>query len=235
MSGQGPSVTLLGEFALDSGGGQVGLPREAQRLVAYLALDGQERTREHVARRLWPDAGEHESLEILHGAIWWARRVGAVIWTGGKCLQLSNRVSVDVNGLLALIQQLLDRRAPCPQHDLDETPLTKELLPDWLDDDWVVVRRERLRQLCSHGLEALCHRLLAAGRPDEAVEAARAAVRVEPLREQAQRALIAAYVAQGYPVEAARQFRAYRELLWEELRLRPSAHLTDLVEAYQLE
>src|SRR6266702_3475376 len=92
-----------------------------------------------------------------------------------------------------------------PSEDLDPAPLTGELLPDWNADDWILVERERLRQLSLHGLDAICTRLLALHRYCEAVEAGLAAVRSEPLRESAHRMLIAVHLAEGNYNEALRR------------------------------
>ena len=103
-----------------------------------------------------------------------------------------------------------------------------ELLPEWFDD-WIVVERERLRQVRLHGLEALCDRLSAAGHHSQAVQVGIAAVADEPLRESAQRTLIQAHLAEGNVSEAVRQFQVYRRLLREELGVGPSAALEGLV------
>jgi DNA-binding SARP family transcriptional activator len=103
-----------------------------------------------------------------------------------------------------------------------------EILPDWYDD-WLVIERERFRQLRVHALERLCDRLTAAGRFAEAVDAGLAAVESEPLRESAHRALIRTHLAEGNACEALRQYRAFRELLRRELGLRPSELMEALV------
>jgi len=50
------------------------------------------------------------------------------------------------------------------------------------------------------------------------------------LRESAHRALIKAYLAEGNPFEAVRQFRSYAELLDDELGAEPSPMIRDLVQ-----
>jgi DNA-binding SARP family transcriptional activator len=54
-------------------------------------------------------------------------------------------------------------------------------------------------------------------------------VRAEPLRESAQAALIRAFLSEGNPSEAVRQFESYRRLLATELGLRPSARIRSLL------
>jgi DNA-binding SARP family transcriptional activator len=104
-----------------------------------------------------------------------------------------------------------------------------ELLPDWYDE-WVVVERERYRQVRLHALEALCVELASTGDYADAVEAGLAAVTMEPLRESAHRALMVAHLAEDNAVEALREFRAFSRLLHEELRLDPSPRIRELAQ-----
>jgi DNA-binding SARP family transcriptional activator len=107
------------------------------------------------------------------------------------------------------------------------TLLADDLLVGWYDD-WVLLERERLRQLRLHALEVLSGQLLAAGNGPAAVEAALAAVAVEPLRESAHRAVIRAHLAEGNRAEALRQRDQLRHLLRLELGVKPSRLVTDL-------
>ena len=106
--------------------------------------------------------------------------------------------------------------------------LLTDLLPDCYDD-WALVECERFRQLRLHALEALCERLTEAGRYGEAIDAGLAAVRGEPLRESAHRALIKAHLAEGNYVEAGRQYEVCRRIVRDELGIEPSDGLRKLV------
>jgi DNA-binding SARP family transcriptional activator len=106
--------------------------------------------------------------------------------------------------------------------------LSADLLPHWYDD-WVLMEGEQWRQLRLHALEALAGRLTAAGRWGEAIDAASAAVRAEPLRESAHTALIQLHLAEGNQSEAVREFTRYRALLRTELGLEPTLPLRRLV------
>jgi DNA-binding SARP family transcriptional activator len=76
-----------------------------------------------------------------------------------------------------------------------------------------------------HALEALSRRLVDCGEYARAVDAAYAAIAVEPLYESAQATLIAAHLAEGNHAEAIRQFTAFRRLLYDETGLAPSPSL----------
>jgi DNA-binding SARP family transcriptional activator len=106
--------------------------------------------------------------------------------------------------------------------------LSLELLPDWFDE-WLPVERERWNQLRLHALEALAERLLAVRKYSQAVEAALAAVWVEPLRESAHRLLIRVHAAEGNPSEALSQYQRYRQLLHRELHVLPTDQMESLI------
>ena len=103
-----------------------------------------------------------------------------------------------------------------------------ELLPGWYDD-WLLLERERVRQLRLHALEAVAGVLADEGAYALAVEAALAAVRADPLRESAHRVLIAVHLREGNRSEAVRSYWTCRDLLARELGVGPSARLDELV------
>jgi DNA-binding SARP family transcriptional activator len=103
-----------------------------------------------------------------------------------------------------------------------------DLLPGWYDD-WVITERERLRQRFLHALEVLSGLLIAQPRGAEAVDAAMTAVCAEPLRESAQRVLMAAHQAEGNLGEARRAHEAYRVLVRRELGTEPPPDLLSWV------
>jgi DNA-binding SARP family transcriptional activator len=137
-------------------------------------------------------------------------------------------VCADVRETIAWARRLTDASHSIEDHDLRQALDGGDLLADW-DDDWVVVERERLRQLRLHSLEFLSQRLASVGRYVDAIEVALAALRIEPLRESAHRALISVHLAEGNPSEALRQYRRFRELLRAELGLEPSPLIKELV------
>ena len=103
------------------------------------------------------------------------------------------------------------------------------LLPDWYDE-WLQHEGEALRQIRLHALETLAGALSAAGRHADAIQAALAAIQLEPLRETAHRTLIETHLAEGNWSEARRQFQRCRRLLGEELGVEPSEAMRQLLE-----
>jgi DNA-binding SARP family transcriptional activator len=226
-----PRLGLLDGFSLDLGdsGLPVGeLPRGVQRLLAHLALCRWP-ARSAIAGELWPDVPEEHAQGSLRSALWRVQKAapGLVDASAGS-LALARGVRVDVWELTVWARRVLDPHGSADDAAVPEAALRGELLPGWYDD-WVLLERERLRQLRMHALESAAVRLTAAGRHGEALQAAYAAVRAEPLRESAHRAVVRVHLGEGNVTEAVRAFDAFRRLLHEELGVGPTEQMTRLV------
>jgi DNA-binding SARP family transcriptional activator len=106
-----------------------------------------------------------------------------------------------------------------------------ELLPDWYDD-FVEVRREQLRQMQLHAMEAMAERFGRAGATTKALDLARSAVAAAPLRESAHRLVVMLHLAEGNVSEAVRQFDLLQRLLRDELGIRPSSAMSELIKPW---
>jgi DNA-binding SARP family transcriptional activator len=106
--------------------------------------------------------------------------------------------------------------------------LCQDLLPSW-NEDWLTLERQRWDHLRLHVLELLADRLGGVGRHVEALDAALAAVSIEPCRESAHRALISAYLAEGNSASAIAQYGRYRQTIMRELGLRPTPKMEALI------
>jgi DNA-binding SARP family transcriptional activator len=230
---EAPRVALLDGFALEvrrAGSVMVldDLPRGAQRLIAHLGLCGRP-GRGAVAGQLWPDVPEEHAQGSLRSALWRVQKVvPGLVEVSGGALGLAAGVRVDVREFTDWARQVMDPLADVGAGATPDVALRGELLPGWYDD-WVLLERERLRQLRMHALEALADKLAVAGRHGEAVQAAYAAVRAEPLRESAHRAVVRVHVAEGNIAEAVRAYAAFRDLLSAELGVEPTAQMTQLI------
>jgi SARP family transcriptional regulator, regulator of embCAB operon len=228
---------VLSGFQLWWGGSkQVGIPRASQRLLAFLAIRGGVTSRAGVAGTLWPDATETHACSNLRSALVRLNRPCRKILRVSKLeLGLAEGVTVDIRHAQRLARWLLDPAVTPEQCDLSPAAvviLSGDLLPGWYDD-WVLVEAEDWRQLRLHALETLAGRLTAVGCWGQAADAARAAVRAEPLRESAHAALIQVHLAEGNQSEAVREFTHYRELLHAELGLEPTLRLCRLIQGLQ--
>jgi DNA-binding SARP family transcriptional activator len=226
-------LSVLGTFELRCDQRPVPLSVNGQRLLAFLALHPRPMLRVRLAGTLWTGACEQRAFASLRTLLWRLPRPGCELVTcSAGHLQLSPEVSVDLAAAASLAHRLLDDRSDEFEGDEPEwVLLDRVLLPDWYDD-WVITERERHRQLALHALEALSERLVAAGRHRRALEAAIAAVAVDPLRESAHRALIDVHLAEGNVAEAVRQYHVFKELLDERLGLEPSPQLRCMVSAF---
>jgi DNA-binding SARP family transcriptional activator len=147
------------------------------------------------------------------------------------CLRLHGEVHVDIRALLAFGRAAAHRTvrsATAELADISWWELSLDLLPDWYDD-WLADDRERVRQLRLHALESISDELSLDGRHVAAIQAALAAVRLDPLRETAHAALIRAHLAEGNRSEALRQFHRYREILATGLSVEPSESIRQMI------
>lgn len=224
------SLVLLDGFELRVGGRFVPVPANVQRLLAFLAVRRRPQHRTTVAGMLWLDSPDEDASRNLRTTLWRARKVAAdAVEATGAYLRMAASVHIDLREALGAAERLLrgDEDAGAPTMD-EVDALGGDLLPEW-SDEWVLIERERLRQLRMHALEQSCTQLAAAGRFAHAVEAGLAAVAVEPLRESAHRVLIETYLAEGNRCEAIRHFEGFRALLQDNLGVDPSEGLRRLV------
>jgi DNA-binding SARP family transcriptional activator len=214
-------------FALQHDGAALALPLSAQRLLAFLALHDRPLLRPFVAGCLWTDASESRAAASLRSALW---RLGApgLVQATATHLRLADGVTIDLELAGTAARRVLDEEIPLDPADVRVLVDSGDLLPDWYDD-WVLLERERFRQVRLHALEVLSTRLAAAGRMGGAIDAATLAVSIEPLRESAHRAVIRLHLDEGNVGEAMRQYETYRTLLKRDLGLEPSPAIARLV------
>ncbi|WP_434739924.1 AfsR/SARP family transcriptional regulator [Micromonospora sp. SH-82] len=222
------ALHLLGGFRLLRRGAPVVVPRGLQRVIALIGLRP-DATRSNLAGLLWPEAAEERALSSLRTALWRLRQDPCCpLITVGDTVRLDPSVRVDVDDLVQTAARIRDG---------DDTRLAEgalaagrhDLLPGWYDD-WVLLERERLRQLRLHMLEQVAAYHLAAGRHGQALDAALEAMSAEPLRETPHRLVVRIHLAEGNAYEAVHAFYVYRDLLLRELRLEPSAAMSALLD-----
>jgi DNA-binding SARP family transcriptional activator len=201
------------------------LSLSGRRLLTYLALRGRARRCE-LAGTIWPDATEDHAMGSLRTTLWRLRGIDRELVAGTvDDLWLGSHVTVDVHQLLAAIREIytgMERTA------IPDGLLSGDLAPA-MHDDWLVMDRERLRQQRLHALESLAEAFADRGRHELALAAGLAAVRAAPLRESAQRAVIAAYLRLGRISDARGQAEQFRIRLCADLGIEPSVRLQSLV------
>lgn len=221
-------LRLLGGFELSVDDHPIKTTPSVRRVLAYLAVRNRPVRRCSLAGELWPETTDDRARANLRAAL---SRLpagcGAAIEVTDDLLAIANRVEVDLHVATTTADGLLDRSDTDPAA-IDPQLFRGELLPDF-GDTWLSVERESTRQMSLHALETLSERLADKGHFGQAIGAALAAIRIDPLRESSTRVLIQAHIAEGNRSEAWRAYNRYRVTLDAELGIEPSAELVRLV------
>jgi DNA-binding SARP family transcriptional activator len=225
-----PRLALLGAFGLSHEGREVLLSMPARRVLAFLALQDRAVLRDHVAEMLWLDSTQDRAAGSLRSALFKLRQAACCELVEATCgrLQLAEEVVVDVRDAVAWAHRVLDPSTEVCDLHLNGLALAGELLPDCYED-WVALERERFRELRVRALEVLCARLTSAERFGEAMEAGWAAIKGEPLRESAHRAVMSVHLAEGNRAEALEVYQRFRDRLQRDLGLPPSERMDELL------
>jgi DNA-binding SARP family transcriptional activator len=222
-------IHLISEFQLFVGEASVAVPHGVQRLLAFLAMAGRPVSRSRLAGQLWLDAPEWRALGNLRSALWRLRRIRRpIISSQDDRLALDPEVEVDVFDLSGLMTRLTIEPDDEALDRLPQVLDATEVLPGW-EEEWIIVERERFRELRLHALERASEALLARGRHSAAVQAAMAAIETEPFRDSAHRLLVQAYLDEGNQAAAMRTYRVFRDLMETELGLGPSDEMDRLI------
>jgi DNA-binding SARP family transcriptional activator len=221
-------LRLLGGFGLHSDDVSIVVPEGGQRLLALLAIQGST-CRAEAAGRLWPRASEDRAHGNLRSAMWRLHRLWpGIVESQGRSVALCAEVPTDLHALRARVTGLL-HDGPTPEHHaLGHDNGIPELLPGWYDP-WVLDERDRLRQLCLQALDVVSQYELERGHFGAALDAAFSAIHTEPLRESSHRAAMRVHLAQGNVIDAVHHFDRLKQLLEDELGVRPSPMTRDLL------
>jgi DNA-binding SARP family transcriptional activator len=220
-------VFMQGCFAVVRDRSRIYMPHSSERVVALLALRGCPLARDGVASSIWNRAPGNRRAAALRTALWRLSSSAAhgLVTTRGHELVLGDEVDIDFWRTARRARDVIaGRGADADAADVALIRDAGDLLPDWYED-WVIIERERFRELRVEALERLCHQLSAQGQYGDAVQAGLAAVAAEPLRESAHQALITAHLEEGNRADAVRQYELLRELLRRDLKLEPSSAL----------
>jgi DNA-binding SARP family transcriptional activator len=216
---------LLGGFDIVGPDGRVEMPPSVQRVVAYLALHAQAVPRPVVAAHIWPDIEPVRARSNLRTTVWRLGPAAAVVQATTASLAIAPGVNVDLAAVERQAAAVRGGDRVALEH-LGGFDLA--LLPGW-DDEWVELERERVRQVELHLLDDIVASNAREGRYGDAVDAALRAIRLDPLREATQAALLRAYLAGGNRAAALAHFRRFTRLMRQELGLPPSAELMQIV------
>ena len=203
--------------------------RKVAGLAAYLAFYASRRhTREELQVLLWPDDTLDAARNSLRVALSLLRRqlepeetpAGAVLCADKSAVWLNrDAVTTDTFDFDSMYAAALHTEDEAKQSALLKRVVDAyngELLPG-LYDEWVLTERARLSESYLPALRKLV-RALAANRDYEiALEYARSAVQIDPLREEAARDLMRLFVAVHQPSAALHHYKELEQRLADRI------------------
>lgn len=217
-------LQLIDGWRLRRGDRDLRVGLRQQRLIAALALLGP-RPRPYLAGTLWPDSADTLASGNLREAVWTiSRQLPALVSRDNGRLELTEDVRVDVQELRGTIS------GPAAPGGRGRTQLLArgELLPGWYDD-WVLHEQERWRFQRLAALEAMAEDMLTAGDVLGAMEAAHAALRIEPLHANAIRLILRAHLREGNHAGALGAYRGFSSRMRTEFGAALPADVTGLI------
>jgi TolB-like protein/DNA-binding SARP family transcriptional activator len=233
-------LTLFGGFEIRAPSeGAINLLGQKERaLLAFLALpSGAPHSRDKLANLLWSDRGDPQARDSLKHALTRLRQClqsadSPAIIADRQTIRLDPAaVSTDVAAFERLLgaatPETIEQAIALYRGDL----LDGITIHDAVFEDWLLVERQRLRQLLESGLATLITQAMAAGERRRADTAARRLLSLDPLREAASRALMQLHAERGEAVQALKLYETLRECLQRELSLQPEPETTRLYEA----
>ena len=221
------ALSLLGGFEARLGAGRpLALPRKTRALLAYLALVAPRACpREELETLLWGATGETQAQQSLRKALWGLRRAlgsshASLVVAGGDTVALGD-VEVDVAKFERLAGKH-DGGALAEAAALYRGPLLGGVELDELQfDEWLRVRRDRLRELAVNTLGRLLAQQTKMHAVDDALATALKIFALDPVHEPTHRAVMRLHVAAGRRAAALRQYQSCVEGLRRELGVEP--------------
>jgi DNA-binding SARP family transcriptional activator len=222
-------IRVLGALLIEGSEGPVPVTGSwrARSLVAWLALHPGEHPRGDVAARFWPDVLNSSGRASLRNAIWALRRaLGA---DAAEAL-VATRAHVGLRGAPDVWIDAAAFAEHVAQGRLDAAlELCRGELLAGLDDEWVYDHRDAHRARLSELLERIAVRAQDGGDVSGAIAWTRRRVALDPLAEDAQRALIARLDDAGDRAGAVAAYSRLRERLRRELGVSPSQPTRELM------
>lgn len=221
-------VRLLGELALEVDGGPLAPPsgHPARALLAWFALHPGMHSRARLAGTLWPDVLDESARTSLRGALAALRRS---LGSTGRAALVTTREEVGLAPEVWVDARAFEEFAAGGRLEEALELCRGELLPG-LYDDWADEAREEHRARWAAALGAAADLAEERGDLELAVRRTREQARVDPLAEEAHRALIRRLDTAGDRAAALTAYARLRERLRRELGIAPSRETRALVE-----
>lgn len=232
---QSPTIKiyLLGSVHLERGKETLEFARQKTLLLlAYLALHPQEHPRERIASIFWKDATTDEAARLsLRVTINDLRKtLGEDSLIGGRdSLQLNPDLNLWID--VREFQRLTDSRATPEDWQSALSLYTGDLLPQ-VYEDWVLEWRAEFEQACLETRLRLAQHQRGQGQYVAAIETARLALEIEPVRESTHQLIILCYESLGDREAALLQYESCSKAL-REIGVEPSPELQGIYRRLQ--
>lgn len=225
-------LRFLGEFAVFVDGERVTnfYSDKVRALLAYLVMArGQAHSRAKLAGLLWPEYDDRKARQSLRQALMHLRK-GIRDKQRGTPLLVADRNTVQLNWGesvifdVAAFEAALDERGGAQKAaDLYTGAFLDGFFVDSAEyEDWLLLQRETLR---NDALAAFNLTVNQAAQQSDHAQTVKYALRwlsLEPYQEEAHRALMRAYFAQGDQKAALKQYATCEETLHAELAITPT-------------
>lgn len=210
-------IRLVGGVAVEVDGRPIPRPasRRAWALLAWLALHPGLHSRAGVAAKLWPDVVDSSARQSMRSALWSLRQV---LDEAGVDLLVStrDRVGLNADAEVDVLRFAADLSAGRRGEAVE---IGEGDLLAGVDDEWAMVARDAHRERLIAALGELARE---SNDHVAAVGWARRAVALDPLSEEAARALMTRLASSGDRPAALAVYQRLAERLRRELRVPPS-------------
>lgn len=222
-------IGVLGELRIESSGQPIELTGSwrMRSLLAWLALNPGSHPRGAVAARFWPDVLDSSARASLRNALWALRRA---LGPAAAETLMTTRDHVGLHGPPAVWVDATSFGDCVADERLDDAlALCRGELLAGLDEEWVYDYRDAHRDRVSALLERMAVRAESVGEPATAIAWTRRRVALDPLAEEAQRALILRLSRSGDRAGALAGYARLRQRLRRELGMSPTQETRELV------
>jgi DNA-binding SARP family transcriptional activator len=223
-------IRLVGELRVELDGRRLETiaSRRARSLLAWLALHPGLHARGRVAAAFWPDVLDTSARASLRTTLATLRK-GLGDEAGRRLVAGRDRVGLEDRSEVWVDVREIDRLVAEGRRDEALALCGDDLLTD-LDDDWVLEARAMHRERVGELLAAAGDAAEAAGDLEAAVQHARRRLDLDPVSEEAARALMRRLAGAGDGAAAVAAYAAFRAALRRELGMAPSAETRALAD-----
>lgn len=203
-------------------------------LLAYLAVTQKEWTRSEIEGLLWGESDQKKAQSSLRSALYNInKRLDGPLLAGRKTVGIDSAILGPSQIDVLRFEQMLSGDHPDDWREaigLYHGPFMDGV---FLDDapefeHWLLVMRERTRQIYTDGLHRLITYEIKAGENEAAIEYLKRLLEIEPWQEVGHRTLMRLYAREGSYNAALIQYVVCKEILERELGVAPMPETAEL-------